>query len=112
MSWLAYLFLRLLHVVYWLVTAVRSMRKPRIDPRPLAAKRNKLPAHLALLLVPSDDLERSEADTDAMLDSVDRAVAWCRVAGISRLSVYDCTGMPCNHLAEARIYVMCTRKVH
>ena len=93
MSWLASFFLFLIHVGYSLVNAATSLRKGlrARDPQPLATKRKQVPSHLALLFASHDDdaLDQFEGE---MVDNIEQAVAWCQVAGIKRLTVYDRKG--------------------
>ncbi|KAH9837211.1 uncharacterized protein C8Q71DRAFT_757185 [Rhodofomes roseus] len=92
MSWLASFTLAAFHAVYWLVTIAKRLLTIADQPLPLAAARQKLPSHLALLLV-TDHRHNSDATEDSMIESVERAVTWCRAAGIDRLTVYDREGL-------------------
>ena len=88
------LFLRVVHIFYSLFLATLSIRSRyfRLTPRPLTAIRNKIPSHLALVLVSQEpDLCISDAE-EAFLRCTERAIACCRAAGIQRLSVYDRQG--------------------
>ncbi|EPT03845.1 hypothetical protein FOMPIDRAFT_1114818 [Fomitopsis schrenkii] len=91
MSWLASLILALFHVVHWLVTSARRFLAIPKQPQPLVAQRSKLPTHLALLLVLNPHCDR-DAVEETLVESVERAVTWCRAAGINRLTVYDREG--------------------
>ena len=92
MSCLATVVLYLLHALYKLVLAVKSLaaRFDR-DPLPLIAERSKLPSHLALNIVPNPGADE-ESNEKYMLDSVEKVAAWCQVVGIRRLTVYDRDG--------------------
>ena len=92
MSWLATVVLYLLHALYRLVLAVKSLaaRFDR-DPLPLIAERSKLPSHLALNIVPNPGADE-ESNEKYMLQSVEKVAAWCQVVGIRRLTVYDRDG--------------------
>lgn len=92
MSWLASLILALFHVVHWLVTSARRFLAIPKQPQPLVAQRSKLPTHLALLLVLNPHCDR-DAVEETLVESVERAVTWCRAAGINRLTVYDREGL-------------------
>jgi len=83
-----------LHFFYSLFLYILSFRSRyfRSAPRPLAAKRNKIPSHLVLVLASQEpDLCVSGAQ-EAFLGCIENAITWCRVAGIQRLSVYDRLG--------------------
>ena len=92
MSWLASLVLALFHVVHWLVTSARRLRTIWEQPQPLVAQRSKLPSHLALLLVLDSHCDKDAVEA-TLVESVERAVMWCRAAGIHRLTVYDREGL-------------------
>ncbi|KAI0734440.1 hypothetical protein C8Q72DRAFT_392629 [Fomitopsis betulina] len=92
MSWLASLVLVLFHVVHWLVTSTKRLLPIWTQPQPLVAQRSKLPTHLALLLVLDSHCDK-DAVEETLVESVERAVTWCRAAGINRLTVYDREGL-------------------
>ncbi|KAH9936999.1 uncharacterized protein B0H18DRAFT_1150097 [Fomitopsis serialis] len=92
MSWLASFALAIFHALYWLVTTARRLLTIADQPQPLNALRQKLPSHLALLLV-AEHHRDSDATEQLMVESVEKAVTWCRVAGINRLTVYDREGL-------------------
>ena len=83
----------LIHFVYSLVNAATSLRKlcSARNPQPLTAKRRQLPSHLAVLFVCNHhvSLERFEEDIVANIEQI---VGWCRLAGITQLTVYDREG--------------------
>lgn len=81
-----------LYSVYLALSSIRS-RYFRFTPRSLNATRSKTPSHLALVLASQDpELCVSEA-REAFLACTERAVAYCRTAGIRCLSVYDRQGL-------------------
>jgi dehydrodolichyl diphosphate syntase complex subunit NUS1 len=88
----------LLHFLYSVYLALSSIRSRyfRSAPRSLTATRRKTPSHLALVLASQDsELCVSEAQ-EAFLACTERAVAYCRTAGIRCLSVYDRQGILLN----------------
>jgi len=91
----AYLFLRLLHILYaslvFLKARLQSRRYP--PPQPVTAHRSKLPQHLAIVLV-SNDTTHSKLTQELYLECLDRVVAWCRASGIEQLTAYDAEGKP------------------
>ncbi|KAI0361532.1 hypothetical protein OH77DRAFT_1492567 [Trametes cingulata] len=92
MSWLASVALALLHALYRLVLVFKSVFHSDKEPRPIAARRSKMPSHLALTLVPNSE-DDDEVNEQYMLDSVEKVVHWCKLAGIRRLTVYDRQGV-------------------
>ncbi len=105
LSWLASIFLLLIHVGYSVVNAARSLREGLCarDPRPLAAKRKQVPSHLAVLFASHDDAALDLFESE-MLDNIEQVVAWCQVAGVKRLTVYDRRGTsssPFYHIVAA-----------
>ncbi|EJF66768.1 hypothetical protein DICSQDRAFT_75790 [Dichomitus squalens LYAD-421 SS1] len=106
MSWLATVVLYLLHALYKLVLAVKSLvaRFDR-DPLPLVAKRTKIPSHLALNLIPNPEADE-ETNEKYMLNSVEKVAAWCQATGIRRLTVYDRNGILANSSLDIRKRVM------
>ena len=92
MSWLATVLLYLLHALYKLVLVFKSLlARFSQEPLPLAFERSKIPQHLALSLVFNPDADE-ETNEKYMLNSVEKVAAWCQVAGIRRLTVYDHAG--------------------
>lgn len=91
---LASICLWLFHLFYHFATSITTFRKPfdRHTSQPLNAKRAKIPSHLALLLVANNIADR-EAVEATLVESVLKAVKWCRVVGIKQLTVYDADGM-------------------
>jgi len=79
--WLFHLFLAFKRFVSTLL--------PRRRPRPLHARRRKLPGHLAVLLRHGEPHEGATSELLETLESVRRLAVWCRMAGIRVLSVYD-----------------------
>ena len=92
-SWLTSSLLFLIHVVYSLVCAATSLRQfhSTRDPQPLVCNRRQVPAHVAVLFASHDDtaLEKFEGD---ILGNIAQLVAWCRLVGVKRLTVYDRKG--------------------
>ncbi|KZT72837.1 hypothetical protein DAEQUDRAFT_754878 [Daedalea quercina L-15889] len=108
MFWLASLALTIFHVVHWLVTAARRFLTIAEQPQPLVAQRQKLPSHLALLLIADRRCDK-DAVEDTLVESVERAATWCRAAGISRLTVYDREGLLSTLSLDIRKHLMkCT----
>jgi len=94
---LSSLCLYILHFLYSLAVFATTSWKQlnRQKPQPLTAKRAKLPSHLALLLVSSDELGVEVTERN-FVESVMRAVGWCRTVGIEKLTVYDRQGITLN----------------
>ncbi|KAI0778261.1 hypothetical protein BD413DRAFT_507990 [Trametes elegans] len=92
MSWLAPVTLAFLHALYRLVLVFKYIFRSREEPRPIAAERSKVPQHLAFILVPNPEAG-DEDNEQYMLNSVEKVAGWCRMAGISRLTVYDREGV-------------------
>ena len=93
-SWLTSFLLFLVHVVYSVACAATSLRRwhSTRDPLPLVHNRKQVPAHVAVLFASHDDtaLERFEGD---ILSNIAQLVAWCRLVGVKRLTVYDRKGL-------------------
>ncbi|KAI0082291.1 hypothetical protein K474DRAFT_1655664 [Panus rudis PR-1116 ss-1] len=93
MSWLTLSALYIIHVIYWVANTFSALRNSFVTaPRPIDAPRKQVPKHLALLFDldtarPTDDLE------NLLIENVRRAVSWCRLSGINRLTVYDRKGL-------------------
>lgn len=94
MSLLSVFLLRVLHFIYTSALLLRSYWKSSTwtPPLPVEYTRRRIPQHLAILLVLPlhDSLTHVE---DSVVQSVLNAVAWCRAAGITKLTVYERTGM-------------------
>lgn len=90
----SYWTLRLIHFVYvvFMSTAAWAQRRNRIQPKPLAVQRGKIPKHLCLNLVAYNDMPVEETEA-AFLQCLQNVAAWCRVLGIETLTVYDRHGM-------------------
>lgn len=95
MSLLASALLYLAHLLYSISLAVWSVhgRWLKGTPLPLAAQRSKVPKHLGVILVSEEDVARKPAVQDAFVRSAERVAAWCRIAGIKQLTVYDRYGV-------------------
>ncbi|KAH8100662.1 hypothetical protein BXZ70DRAFT_167614 [Cristinia sonorae] len=93
MSWLTYAALYFIHALY---TAYRSLLSYRSyfnnPPQVLNVPRKKLPKHLALLIIPDEELS-AESCREAMVQNVELLTSWCKDAGIERLTVYDREGI-------------------
>lgn len=91
-----------MHFVYFICLIVKSRWRHlrRRVPLPLQASRSRLPRHLAILLtVDPAAASKLAADTharerleEAITETVESAVKWCRTLGIPRLTVYDREG--------------------
>lgn len=85
---LAHLLLLLVHAFYGFNNFFISL-VPLRQPKPLLAKRRKLPTHLALLLIPDAENHDTREEERVMEECVEHVVEWCKELGIQRLSVYD-----------------------
>ena len=86
----------LLYVVHWvhyIYSLFRSLIRTFLTkpPRDLDAYRRRVPHHLAIVFALPEG-SHTPAVTDALVVSVERAVRWCQIAGIERLTVYDDRG--------------------
>jgi hypothetical protein len=90
---LAFLSLRVLHLFYFLAVLLSNIWQSfeRRKPKHLAAERTKVPSHLALILVTSEDID-AETTEKSFVECIARAVTWCQAVGIRQFSVYDCEG--------------------
>jgi len=90
---LASLCLRVLHLLYFLVVLLFNIWKSfkHRKPKHLTAERTKLPSHLALTLVTSEDID-AKTKEKSFVECIARAVTWCQAVGITQLSVYDREG--------------------
>jgi dehydrodolichyl diphosphate syntase complex subunit NUS1 len=92
------------YALLWLFHLVLALRRfvstllPRRQPNPLRSQRRKLPGHLAVLLRHGESRESRENQLLEALESVRRLAAWCRIAGIRVLSVYDEEGQLWSHI--------------
>ncbi|KAI1797951.1 hypothetical protein LXA43DRAFT_982766 [Ganoderma leucocontextum] len=106
MSWLATFILSLLHVLYKLVLAFKSLSARFLrEPLPLVSDRSKVPSHLALNLISNAEADE-EANEKYMLNSVGNVAAWCQVVGVRRLTVYDRDGVLANCSLDIRQRVL------
>jgi dehydrodolichyl diphosphate syntase complex subunit NUS1 len=94
MALLAALSLRALHILYTLALFVYSgwKRRTRASPYPLQTARRRIPKHLAIILVTDPSLP-CEALDKTLMDTVIKAVSWCRIVGTQKLTVYEEHGM-------------------
>ncbi|KAG8814017.1 hypothetical protein FRC17_001332 [Serendipita sp. 399] len=83
--WLFHLFLALKRFFATLL--------PAKSPRPLRARRKKLPNHLAVLLSSEGNSGNTVTDGPEAIESVRRLAEWCRITGIEVLSVFDSAGL-------------------
>jgi len=97
MSWLTTFVLYVAHALYSLISSVSFLRQRwRLRlPLSLNAARRQVPGHIALLLVP-DERESSEQLEKSLTDIALRVSEWCRVVGVSRLTMYDRGGLLAN----------------
>jgi len=109
---LSSLCLHLLHLFYSLATFATAIWKylARRKPQPLTAKRAKLPSHLALLLVSSDEVGIEDTEKN-FVESVVRAATWCRTVGIGKLTVYDSQGITLNRSQDIQERLIAYRPV-
>jgi dehydrodolichyl diphosphate syntase complex subunit NUS1 len=89
MSWLARIALSILRFFYVCATAIISWKTRPTKPSTQTQKR--IPSHLTLLLVAEDDNDAIVVQ-ECLLESVQRATAWCRTTGVRELTVYDRRG--------------------
>ncbi|KAJ6604609.1 hypothetical protein DFH09DRAFT_1123245 [Mycena vulgaris] len=110
MALLEYVLLRVVHSFYFLIALLSACwhRFLRTPPLPLQVTRRRTPQHLALLLV-SDSAHGSAVIRESLLETVSRAVGWCRAVGIQKLSVYDSEGVlvDCADQISRRAAVVC-----
>ncbi|KZV77070.1 hypothetical protein PENSPDRAFT_679728 [Peniophora sp. CONT] len=104
MSLLASALLYLAHLIYSISLAVWSVHGRWLNrtPLPLAARRSKIPKHLGVILVCGEDVAGKPAVQDAFVRSAERVAAWCRVAEIKHLTVYDRWGVLLNSSKEVK----------
>lgn len=97
MSWLTNVALYVIHVVYIFVNSLSLLRGSftRRIPEPLGATRGQTPNHLALVFNTGDYASKHSLEhlDDFLVENVERVVSWCRLSGVSRLTVYDRKGM-------------------
>lgn len=99
MGILGFILLSILHICYALTRAIQALVKHinrRTQSRDLHSTREKVPAHIALVLAHGDAQKRhgqlSVEDVRAMLDSVLRVAEWSQAVGVTKLTVYDREG--------------------
>ena len=88
---LAHLLLLLIHTLYGFKNFLFSLVPPR-HPKPLLARRRRLPLHLALLLIPDAENHDTREEEGVMEECVEHVLDWCKKLEIQRLSVYDRDG--------------------
>lgn len=91
MAVLASALLFLAHLLYSISLAVWSVhgRWFKRSPLPLVVQRSKTPKHLGVILVCGEGEATKATVQDVFVRSTERAAAWCRLAGIKQLTVYD-----------------------
>ncbi|CAE6455610.1 unnamed protein product [Rhizoctonia solani] len=110
MNILGFILLSILHVCYAITRAFQALvnhlsirRKPA---RGVHSPRDKVPAHIALVLAHGDAQKRhgqlSIDDVKAMLESVLRVSEWSQAVGVSKLTVYDREGVLVSKAAYLR----------
>ncbi|KIJ21795.1 hypothetical protein PAXINDRAFT_63319 [Paxillus involutus ATCC 200175] len=89
-----HLTLRLIHYLYLVSVSIAAwiQRRKRRQPHPLNLQRSKVPKHLCLNLVASDNTSTEETET-AFLQCLQSVAEWCRVSGIETLTAYDRDGV-------------------
>ncbi|GJJ08812.1 hypothetical protein Clacol_003031 [Clathrus columnatus] len=85
---LARLLLLIIHTIYGLKNLLCSFIPSR-SPKPLLARRRKVPTHISLLLVPNPENHDVNEERKVMIHCVERAIKWCKLLGIPRLSIYE-----------------------
>ncbi|KIK94074.1 hypothetical protein PAXRUDRAFT_473538 [Paxillus rubicundulus Ve08.2h10] len=102
-----HLTLRLIHYLYLVSVSIAAwiQRCKRMEPHPLNLQRNKVPRHLCLNLVASDNTSTEETET-AFLQCLQSVAEWCRVSGIETLTAYDRNGVlaGCPESARRRVF--------
>ncbi|CEL57884.1 hypothetical protein RSOLAG1IB_02628 [Rhizoctonia solani AG-1 IB] len=101
MNTLGFILLSILHISYAITRAFQALAKHlnlrRRPVRGVHLPRNKVPAHIALVLAHGDAQKRhgqlSVDDVKAMLESVLRAAEWSQAVKVSKLTVYDREGV-------------------
>lgn len=88
---LARLFLLIIHTIYGLKNLLFSVIPSR-KPKPLLARRRKLPTHVSLILVPDPENRNLNEEKAVIKQCIERAVDWCQTLGIPRLSIYEKEG--------------------
>ncbi|KAI6153626.1 hypothetical protein BKA82DRAFT_4092150 [Pisolithus tinctorius] len=86
--------LRLVHSFYVVAVAVLAQIQEwkQQQPSALNVHRNKVPMHLCLNLVGSNEFTSEEVEA-AFLECLRRTTRWCREVGIAVLTVYDRDGV-------------------
>jgi dehydrodolichyl diphosphate syntase complex subunit NUS1 len=94
MALLAAFSLSALHILYTLALFVYSGWKKctRASPYPLETAQRRIPKHIAIILV-TDPGSPREALEKTVMDTVVKAVGWCRIVGTQKLTVYEEHGM-------------------
>ncbi|KAL1739877.1 hypothetical protein HDZ31DRAFT_7443, partial [Schizophyllum fasciatum] len=113
--------LRLVHFVYFICLIVKSRWRHfrRRIPLPLQAPRTRLPKHLAIVLTVDsaasdtlrDDVRARERLEDAIIETVESTVKWCRMLGVPRLTIYDREGRVQDMSAELQKRILSVHAV-
>ncbi|ELU41810.1 PaRep2b domain-containing protein [Rhizoctonia solani AG-1 IA] len=101
MNTLGFILLSILHIAYAITRAfqalVKNLNLRRQPARGVHLPRDKVPAHIALVLAHGDAQKRhgqlSVDDVKAMLESVLRVAEWSQAVKVSKLTVYDREGV-------------------
>ncbi|KAF8761281.1 dolichol biosynthetic process [Rhizoctonia solani] len=101
MNTLGFILLSILHIAYAITRAfqalVKNLNLRRQPARGVHLPRDKVPAHIALVLAHGDAQKRhgqlSVDDIKAMLESVLRVAEWSQAVKVSKLTVYDREGV-------------------
>lgn len=93
MAWFDLVALVIIHAlhIFWTCITTLVHRITPSTPLPVRAKRQKLPAHLTVVITETE-ASPSPEEKDAIVESVVRCVRWCKEAGIRNLSLYDRQG--------------------
>lgn len=91
MATLRLLMLFIIHAFYSLNRFLSSL-VPLREPKPLLARRRRIPTHLAVILVPDAENHDTREEEKVMKECVEQIMDWCKDIGIQRLSVYERDG--------------------
>jgi hypothetical protein len=94
MALLAAFSLKALHIFYSLALLVYSgwKRLTGASPQPLEATRRRIPKHLAVIIA-VDPKSSCEDVEKSLIGTIVNVVAWCRIIGTQKLTVYEEHGM-------------------
>lgn len=91
MQYVAQLVLLFIHAIYGLKNLLFSFIPSR-NPKPLLARRKKVPGHIAFILVPNAVNSETGQEEAVMEQCIESAIKWCKTLGISHLSIYERDG--------------------